>query len=257
MRRILKAELIKLKRYNIIWAGIILMLLSVVLTLFTSMANDGSTWDFTYLIEQVIKNNMSTIFPMCITLIAGYIIAREQKDDTLKNIKVVPISYRKLLFGKLLVCGLIAIFLGIVCTLFTVIAEILVKFPGFSVQLVGQAFIQITLNCLFLYIAVLPVIILTSILSNGYMIGAILSFVYGYGGMFAVGSMTLTNMYPITASLGLINYRSYDSAVNWNKSICTISLVAIIILSTILLINSKEGEWSRREKKKQSLKKGW
>ena len=54
MRRILKAELIKLKRYNIIWAGIILMLLSVVLTLFTSMANDGSTWDFTYLIEQVI-----------------------------------------------------------------------------------------------------------------------------------------------------------------------------------------------------------
>lgn len=257
MRRILKAELIKLKRYHIIWAGIILMLLSVVLTLFTSMANDGSTWDFTYLIEQVIKNNMSTIFPMCITLIAGYIIAREQKDDTLKNIKVVPISYRKLLFGKLLVCGLIAIFLGIVCTLFTVIAEFLVKFPGFSVQLVGQAFIQITLNCLFLYIAVLPVIILTSRLSNGYMIGAILSFVYGYGGMFAVGSMTLANMYPITASLGLINYRSYDSAVNWNKSICTISLVAIIILSTILLINSKEGEWSKREKKKQTLKKGW
>lgn len=72
--------------------------------------------------------------------------------------------------------------------------------------------------------------------------------------MFAVGSMTLANMYPITASLGLINYRSYDSAVNWNKSI---SLVAIIILSTILLINSKEGEWSKREKKKQSLKKGW
>ncbi len=38
------------------------MLLSVLLTLFTSMANDGSVWDFAYLTEQVIKNNMSMIF---------------------------------------------------------------------------------------------------------------------------------------------------------------------------------------------------
>lgn len=257
MIRIVRAEFIKLKRYYILWAGIVLMLLSVVLTLFTSMANDGSVWDFTYLIEQVIKNNMSTIFPMSITLIAGYIIAREQKDDTLKNIKVIPISYRKLLFGKLLVCGFIAVLLGVVCTLFTVVAEILVQFPGFSMQLVMQALIQITLNCLFLYIAVLPVIILTSRLFNGYMIGAILSFVYGYGGMFAAGSMTLANIYPITASLGLIHYRSYDSAVHWNRSICIISLVVIIAFSTIMLITSKESEWKKKEKKQRVLKKGW
>ena len=74
---IIKTEFLKLKRYHILWAGIALMLLSVLLTLFTSIANDGSVWDFSYLSEQVIKNNMSTIFPMCITLIAGYIISRE------------------------------------------------------------------------------------------------------------------------------------------------------------------------------------
>lgn len=92
MRTIVKTELLKLKRYHIIWAGIALMLLSVLLTLFTSMANDGSVWDFRYLIEQVIKNNMSMIFPMCIALIAGYIISREEKDDVLKNIITIPIS---------------------------------------------------------------------------------------------------------------------------------------------------------------------
>lgn len=77
MAIIIKTEFLKLKRYHILWAGIALMLLSVLLTLFTSIANDGSVWDFSYLSEQVIKNNMSTIFPMCITLIAGYIISRE------------------------------------------------------------------------------------------------------------------------------------------------------------------------------------
>ena len=86
MVRIVKTEFYKLKRYHILWAGVALMLLSVLLTLFTSMANDGSVWDFAYLTEQVIKNNMSMIFPMCISLIAGYMISREQTDDTLKNI---------------------------------------------------------------------------------------------------------------------------------------------------------------------------
>ena len=46
MVRIVKTEFYKLKRYHILWAGVALMLLSVLLTLFTSMANDGSVWDF-------------------------------------------------------------------------------------------------------------------------------------------------------------------------------------------------------------------
>ena len=49
MVRIVKTEFYKLKRYHILWAGVALMLLSVLLTLFTSMANDGSVWDFAYL----------------------------------------------------------------------------------------------------------------------------------------------------------------------------------------------------------------
>ena len=61
MITIIKTEFLKLKRYNIILSGIFMMLLSVVLTIFTSTANDGSFWDFRYLYEQVIKNNMTLI----------------------------------------------------------------------------------------------------------------------------------------------------------------------------------------------------
>lgn len=53
MVRIVKTEFYKLKRYHILWAGVALMLLSVLLTLFTSMANDGSVWDFAYLTETI------------------------------------------------------------------------------------------------------------------------------------------------------------------------------------------------------------
>ena len=114
MVRIIKTEFYKLKRYHILWAGVALMLLSVLLTLFTSMANDGSVWDFAYLTEQVIKNNMSMIFPMCISLIAGYMISREQTDDTLKNILTVPVSFKRLLTGKLIVCGVLSVVFGLI-----------------------------------------------------------------------------------------------------------------------------------------------
>ena len=46
MYRIIKTELWKLKRYHIIWAGILLMLLSVGITLFASTALDGTVWTF-------------------------------------------------------------------------------------------------------------------------------------------------------------------------------------------------------------------
>ena len=145
MVRIVKTEFYKLKRYHILWAGVALMLLSVLLTLFTSMANDGSVWDFTYLTEQVIKNNMSMIFPMCISLTAGYMISREQTDDTLKNILTVPVSFKRLLTGKLIVCGVLSIAFGLICSLFTIVAEMIVGFPGFQMALALKATLQLSL----------------------------------------------------------------------------------------------------------------
>ena len=137
MVRIIKTEFYKLKRYHILWAGVALMLLSVLLTLFTSMANDGSVWDFAYLTEQVIKNNMSMIFPMCISLIAGYMISREQTDDTLKNILTVPVSFKRLLTGKLIVCGVLSIVFGLICSLFNCRADCRVPRISFFIDITG------------------------------------------------------------------------------------------------------------------------
>lgn len=259
MYRIIKTEIWKLKRYHIIWAGVLLMLLSVGITLFTSTALDGTVWTFPYLAERVIQNNATTIFPMCITLIAGYIIAREKTDDTLKSIVTIPVSYSALIGGKMIVCGLLSIFFGMVSTAFTVIAELFVGFPGLSATAVMQAFIQITLNSLFLYIAVTPIIAITARIPNGHMIGVILAFVYGYGGTFAAGNMTLANIYPITASMGLIQYRSYDPAVHWNMGLCSLSMVVVLLISAAIVAMTKNISSANTAKKvkKTTPKKGW
>jgi len=259
MVSIIRTEFYKLKRYHILWAGVALMLLSVLLTLFTSMAKDGSTWDFAYLTEQVIKNNMTMIFPMCITLIAGYIISREQTDDTLKNILTVPVPFKRLLAGKLIVCGVLSIILGLICSIFTIVAEFLAGFPGFSITLAVKAIVQITVVNFFLYLAVLPIVVLTSRGTNGFLIGVIIAFVYGYGGMFAAGNMTLVNIYPITACLGMVDYRSYDEAVHWNifLCICSFILVVVIVAACIFCMKEQELKQAKKKAKKVAPKKGW
>ena len=52
MRNIIKTEFLKLKRYSVIKAGIIMTTLSPLLSLFYSTANGGQTWTFDYFMQQ-------------------------------------------------------------------------------------------------------------------------------------------------------------------------------------------------------------
>ena len=99
----------------------------------------------------------------------------------------------------------------------------------------------------------------TARIPNGHMIGVILAFVYGYGGMFAAGNMTLANIYPITASMGLIQYRSYDAAVYWNIGLCSISMITVLLISAAIVATTKNASSAKivKKVKKTVPKKGW
>ena len=114
MGKIIKTEFLKLKRYSVIKAGIIMTVLSPLLSLFYSTANGGQTWTFDYFMQQVMISNCTLFFPIIIALIAGYIITREYTDDTMKNISTIPIPYKQLLSGKLLVLLLLTIIFSLI-----------------------------------------------------------------------------------------------------------------------------------------------
>lgn len=241
MVTIIKTEFVKLKRYFIIWIGVSLMLLTVLLTLFTTMADDGMVWDFQLLFEQVVKNFVTMIFPMCITLISGYMISREYTEDTLKNIETLPISFQKLLAGKLIVSAVLSLFLGAVCFAFTVIANFIMGYDGFALLPAITGLVQMTLLGFFLYLTMLPIIVLTSRQKGSFLVGVIVAFVYGFIGMFANGA--LQSIYPVTAALGIINYRAGAEGIAWNIGLCFISVLTMCAVRIALMfIKSKPQE---------------
>lgn len=247
----------KLKRYFIVWIGVFLMLLTVLLTLFTTMADDGMVWNYQFLFEQVVKNFVTLIFPMCITLISGYMISREYTDDTLKNIETLPISFQKLLAGKLIVSAILSLFLGIVCFAFTVAANFIMGYDGFAFLPALTGLVQMALLGLFLYLTMLPIIVLTSRYKGSFLVGVIVAFVYGFVGMFANGS--LQSIYPVSAALGLVNYRAGAEGVMWNKGLCFISVLAMcaIGISLIFVKNKKTEKRETKKAQRTAPKKGW
>ena len=78
--------------------------------------------------------------------------------------------------------------------------------------------------------------------------------------MFAAGNMSLANIYPVTASLGVIGYRSYDQAVNWNMPLCITSIMYSVIIAIIVILIGKDKETkhtAKKENRKVPIKKGW
>lgn len=238
MIRLIQSEIWKLKRYSVIWIGIATMLSVVLLTCFMEIGTPGVP-TFSSFSDNVIWTNFSLIFPATIVLIAGYIIERERTDDTLKNLAAIPVSFRRLLVGKIIICGMIAIFLAIVEFLFTTIISFILAYDGFTFWVMIKALFQMIGMNFFVYVATLPIIVFTGQREGAFMPGVAFAFFYGFIGIFASGH-GLSSLYPITVGLGFINYQNGNETGTYNILSCLIVLTIIIAIVIAMLFGAHD-----------------
>jgi len=201
MGDIIISEFAKLKRYSILWIGIVAVFFSAMLALFQSSSGGGSIL-YESFYNNIIWNNFSLAFPFMIVLIGGHIINREYTDRTLKNVLTVPIPFRKMLIGKLIVLGMITALFAVFSFLCTSLLAFVLQTKGMSIPLVVKSLYQIVGIGLCNYIAALPIIAFFSRKQNGFFAGVGFAFVYGFCGIFVAGR-GLTDFYPITTGLGI------------------------------------------------------
>lgn len=236
MINIIITEFQKLKRYSILWVGIVAVLFSALLAAFQQ--NSGNEiMQYESYTNSVIWNNFSMAFPFMIVLIGGYIINREYVDHTLKNMLTVPIPFRKLLAGKVITVGLVTALYGFFSFLCTFVLGALFCHGDMSPVLIMKSFFQLIGLGLCCYLAVLPIIIFFSRKQNGFLAGTGLAFVYGFCGIFIAGR-ALTDYYPITAGLGIIKFTG-DGTLTFNLSVEIGVLLIMVALSIVMLLCMK------------------
>lgn len=171
-------------------------------------------------------------------MIAGYIITREYTDDTMKNISTIPIPYKQLLSGKLLVLLLLTICFSLIGCVLALVINVIAGFPGVHFGNLLNMFIRVTGANIGIYISVLPIILLFCCSANNFLGGVALAFVYGYFGTF---EGTLLNYYPIKASMILVDPTcGAEYGYTYHIFPAFIIMVLTFLISVIILANKKK-----------------
>lgn len=233
MFNLIITEFIKLKRYSVFWIGVAAVLFATLLAVFQT-GTQGGIISYEVFSNNVIWNNFSLAFPFFIVLLGGFLIDREYTDDTFKMMLTVPVSFRKMIFAKLIVTGLLTVLFGIFSFLCTVLSAILILhcYAITSVGL-GRSLIQICGIALANFLAVSPLIAWFGKRRGSFFAGVAIAFFYGFCGIFAAGRK-LTDLYPVTAGLNLVGYTGQEKMVN-QPLVGGIVLILMIIITLVII----------------------
>nr|WP_314462926.1 ABC transporter permease [uncultured Clostridium sp.] len=247
---IIRTEFMKLRRLNILLIGMTGMAFPAILSVFTQTVTVPEAqiqdFNFTILFNHTIWNSTTTFMPVIFTLVGGYLINREYKDDTLKNIFTIPISFYKLIFGKLIAMGIISILFGFYSFVVTLIVGFITGINGLNPFVLRNSFLQMTSISLCTYISVLPIIAFTGRKRDAFMGGVVVSFLFGYSSMF-IKDVTLRSLYPILSGLTIIRFdtQTYMSTTeSGNLTISVLTMTAILLFTGTLILMSYPGKVS-------------
>lgn len=256
MWSIIMTEFEKIKRCQILLIGIIGLPLCPAVQHVTQLISIPEAraphYDFTVLLNNTIWGNATIFMPLIFTLTGGYLMNREFTDDTLKNLLVIPVSYARLLAGKLAAVGLLSIVCGFYSFTATVILGAAVRLPGMTPAVLGTALCRFTISSVLIYIAVLPLVAACGQRRDGYMAGAILAFVMGYSSMFFKQGL-LRSIYPFLAAFTVMGFDTsgYIAArENENLPLAIASLTIMLLLALGITVLAKTPEAGKENGKK-------
>lgn len=222
MQLLLWAERQKIRRSNIVWIAVFAMLLTAVIV-FTGGLDmykgpdvhyglktvyDGSRYidNAGWYMDEVQPWATFFILPSVIALLGSYMICREEEDDTLKSLRLIPINEAKLTASKMIITFVFSIFLYLLLFAITFLTEAVLHFNDLSAKLVLSALKEYFLDGIGVFFAVSPIIAFVPHMKKGYWPALIFTEIYSVAGLFAGMSEALKQFYPITVVFHLSGY---------------------------------------------------
>ncbi|WP_346962343.1 ABC transporter permease [Clostridium sp.] len=243
MRNLLWAELQKIRRSNIVWITIFATVMVAVIVFiqgwFTyngSRDIDSAGWYMT------MAQPLATFFvlPAVISLLGSYMICREEHEDSIKSLLLIPINETKLIATKMIITFLFSIFIYLLLFAIAFLTEAILHLSDLSAGMVLDFLKIYFLQGVGIFLAISPIIALVSYMKKSYWIALVLTEMYSFAGLFMSMSNTLKTFYPITAAFGVSGY--YEATAQ-NRMGSIIILLLCGCLSVFIL------KWLKYSKK--------
>ncbi len=215
MRKLLWAEWRKLHRSSIILLTIFATVLIAVIVL---AAGRETTIDGFYLSDagwyMTMVQPWATMFvlPAIIAMLGSYLICREEQDDTLKSLLLIPVSETALTAAKMIVTFVLSVLIYLLLFVITLSTELILHYSDLSIGMVLSFFESYLLEGIGVFLAVSPIIALVSYAKKSYWLALLLAEIYSFAGLFMSMSNLTRSFYPITALLGVAGYYETTTA---------------------------------------------
>ena len=235
MRTLLLAERQKLRRSNMVWVAFFAtVLLAAIVLIGGQQVYEGARYiDKPGWFLSVLQPWATMLaLPAVIALLGSYMICREQQDDTLKTLRLIPINEAKLTVAKMILAFAICVLLYLLLFVLAFAAEAALHAPALPAGMVLGFLKAYLIDGVAVFFAISPIIALVSRNKNGYWLALVFTELYSFTGLFTSMSNTLRAIYPMTAVFGLSGY--YGSTPGQFALSC-ISLLACGVLAVSVL----------------------
>ncbi len=252
---IIYTELLKIKRASMLKAGAIIVALSCVLSVIPVFARDSTVKNFALLMGNILENNCIYFSPVLTVLLGSYMMERETTDDTLKNMLTIPVTFQRILLGKLMVLLVVVSFFGVVSSVLGSLLGAALKLPGIGAGSVLMWSVRIICANILIFAAVLPITVLAACKEGAMLVGTAAAFVYGF---LASIDWKPMNYYPVKAVMILLR-PEYGDKYDWlhySRPIAAAVIAAVFLASFVLIKRMKPAERKNRASK-VSRKRGW
>lgn len=242
---LIKAEFIKLHRCNIMWVGMITLLCSPLLAVLQQQSLNEPIENYGYLnlVNTTIWNNMGLFLPVTLMMLGGYMINREYTDHTLKELFVVPISYQKLMIGKMGALFIVSLIYSFYSFLLTLFLSTLFFPIGLTGAEIAKSLFQICGMGICICISIMPFMCWSGASKNRFWVGTVLAFLYGFFGI-PIAGHGLQDYYPVSAGLSIIQYGgdtgSLETYFHPQTSIIVLSITLCLSILVLCIQNKKK-----------------
>jgi len=247
MQKLLWAECQKLRRSKMVWITVFATVMVAVIVFISGGVGYSGIRD----VDRVgwymtVVQPLATLFvlPAVIALLGSYMICREEQEDIIKSLRLIPISEAKLTSTKMIITFAFSILIYLVLFVIALSVEAILHFSDLSVKMVLGFLKAYTLDGLGVFLAISPIIALVSHMKKSYWIALVVTEIYSFAGIFMSMSNTLRTFYPITAIFGLSGY--YEAtAENLMGSIVVLLLCGCFSVFILKVLKHREKNCNR------------
>ena len=235
MKLLLWAERRKLRRSKILWiAGFATVMVALIVFaqgqfIFNgSRYIDGAGWFMSA------AQSLATFYvlPAVIALLGSYMVCREEQEDTLKSLRIIPVDEVKLTLAKMVLSLVFSVLIYLLLFAITFLIEAILHFDALSVSLILGNLKTYLLDGMGVFLAISPIIALVARMKKGYWLSLVFAEIYSFAGLFASMAEPFKTVYPITAVFKLSGY--YEASIV-QSLIGMVVLLACTALSLFIL----------------------